>query len=87
MRNVTVSTSYENGRRIEVHHLIYEKSDDLFTLANLYRRREVLARQLEEAEEGESTENLREEIASLDLEITAQESVVSGYNTESNAEN
>lgn len=79
MTTETTSSTYENGKRIEVQRVIYEKSDDLYALANLQRRYENVCKQIETAVEGDDLESLNAEKARLAAEIEAKESIVAGY--------
>lgn len=81
MTTETTSSTYENGKRIEVQRVIYEKSDDLYALANLQRRYENVCKQIETAVEGDELESLNSEKARLAAEIEAKESIVAGYDT------
>ena len=83
MTTEITSTKYENGKRVEVQRVIYEKSDDLYALANAQRRYENVCRQIETAAEGADLENLRAEKAKLEAEISAKETIVAGYDAES----
>ena len=79
MRAEVTSNSYENGNRVEIQRVIYEKSDDLFTLANLQRRYERVCKRIEETTNETIIENLQAEKEKLAAEISAMESYVAGY--------
>ena len=79
MTTEITSTKYENGKRIEVQRVIYEKSDDLYALANAQRRYENLCKQIDNAAEGTDLESLQAEKAKLEAEIEERENIVAGY--------
>ena len=75
----TVSTAYQNGRRVAQQKVTFEKSDDLFALANLYRQHEIICTQIAAAAPGVDTEVLGAEKTRVEAEITLQQSYVDGY--------
>lgn len=79
MTTEITSTKYENGKRVEVQRVIYEKSDDLYALANVQRRYENLCKQIDNAAEGTDLESLQAEKAKLEAEIEERENIVAGY--------
>lgn len=79
MTTEITSTKYENGKRVEVQRVIYEKSDDLYALANAQRRYENLCKQIDNAAEGTNLESLQAEKAKLEAEIEERENIVAGY--------
>ena len=79
MTTEITSTKYENGKRVEVQRVIYEKSDDLYALANAQRRYENLCKQIDNAAEGTDLESLQAEKAKLEAEIEESENIVAGY--------
>ncbi len=79
MTTEITSTKYENGKRVEVQRVIYEKSDDLYALANAQRRYENLCKQIDNAAEGTDLESLQAEKAKLEAEIEERENIVAGY--------
>ena len=79
MTTEITSTKYENGKRVEVQRVIYEKSDDLYALANAQRRYENLCKQIDNAAEGTDLESLQAEEAKLEAEIEERENIVAGY--------
>ena len=81
MTTEITSSTYENGKRIEVQRVTYEKSDDLYSLAAMQRRYENVCKQIEAATEETDLESLNAEKAKLEAEIEAKESVVAGYDT------
>ena len=83
MTTEITSNSYKDGKRVEVQTVTYEKSDDLYALANAQRRYENVCRQIETAAEGAELENLRAEKAKLEAEISAKKTIVAGYDAES----
>ncbi len=79
MKTEIISNTYENGKRVETQRVTYDKSDDLYTLANLQRRYEGVCKQIENAGEDENVETLLSEKTKLEAEIVAQETKVDGY--------
>ena len=79
MTTEITSTKYENGKRVEVQRVTYEKSDDLYALANAQRRYENLCKQIDNAAEGTDLESLQAEKAKLEAEIEERENIVAGY--------
>lgn len=79
MTTEITSTKYENRKRVEVQRVIYEKSDDLYALANAQRRYENLCKQIDNAAEGTDLESLQAEKAKLEAEIEERENIVAGY--------
>lgn len=79
MTTEITSTKYENGKRVEVQRVIYEKSDDLYALANAQRRYENLCKQIDNAAEGTDLESLQAEKAKLEAELEEKENIVAGY--------
>ena len=75
------SISYENGKRVAMQKVTYDKSDDLFTLADMQRQLEALIRQREANEaNGKSSSRLQEEIDKLTSDIAFQQNIIDGYN-------
>ena len=77
-----VSNSYADGKRISTQKVTYDKSDDLYTLANLQRRHEHTCELLANPPSGyteKNIEHLEAEKASLEAEIAAQEAIINGY--------
>ena len=72
-------TKYENGKRVEVQRVTYEKSDDLYALASVQRRYENLCKQIDNAAEGTDLESLQAEKAKLEAELEEKENIVAGY--------
>lgn len=79
MTTEITSTKYENGKRVEVQRVTYEKSDDLYALASVQRRYENLCRQIDNAAEGTDLESLQAEKAKLEAELEEKENIVAGY--------
>lgn len=79
MTTEITSTKYENGKRVEVQRVIYEKSDDLYALASVQRRYENLCKQIDNATEGTDLESLQAEKAKLEAELEEKENIVAGY--------
>ncbi|MBQ8549859.1 MAG: hypothetical protein IJ426_00800 [Clostridia bacterium] len=79
MTTEITSTKYENGKRVEVQRVTYEKSDDLYALASVQRRYENLCKQIDNAAEGTDLESLQAEKAKLEAELEEKENIVAGY--------
>lgn len=79
MTTEITSSTYENGKRVEVQRVTYEKSDDLYALAAAQRRYENLCKQIENAAEGTDLESLQAEKAKLEAELEEKENIVAGY--------
>lgn len=76
MRTEIINNTYDNGHRICVQRVIYNKSDDLYMLAELQYKLEALS-----AQYGTQMPNeIAEEIEKLTSMIAAQEILVNGYN-------
>jgi|GEM_PF-1927035 len=82
MTTERISSTYENGKRIEMQKATYDKSDDLFTLANLQRRYERLCETISNQPEGSALESLEKEKAELEAKIAEQEALIDGYTVE-----
>jgi len=74
-----LNSTYQNGKRIENQRVIYEKSDDLYVLADLNRRYENVRSEIAAAPAGADTNYLQAEKRRLETEITAQQAIVDGY--------
>ena len=79
MTTEITSTKYENGKRVEVQRVIYEKSDDLYALAATQRRYENLCKQIDNAAEDTDLESLQVEKAKLEAELEEKKNIVAGY--------
>lgn len=79
MTTEITSITHENGKRVEIHRVTYEKSDDLYSLAAAQRRYENLCKQIDNAVEGADLESLQAEKAKLEAEIEEKEKIVAGY--------
>ncbi len=79
MTTEITSTKYENGKRVEVQRVTYEKSDDLYALASVQRRYENLCKQIDNATEGTDLESLQAEKVKLEAELEEKENIVAGY--------
>ena len=75
----TVSVAYQNGRRVAQQKVTFEKSDDLFALANLYRQHEIICTQIAAVPPGVDTSALNAEKTRLEGEIIIQQGYVDGY--------
>lgn len=78
MKKETVKVSYIDGRRIAEERTTYEKSDDLFSLANLQRQYENILRMEAEAG-GALPAAMATNKAMLEAQIAELEGYVAGY--------
>ena len=78
MKTEVIENTYENGKRISMQKVTYEKSDDLFTLANLQRQFESICRKIEEENTTDYTYLLAEK-ERLESEIQAQQAMIDQY--------
>lgn len=78
MKTEVVENTYENGKRISMQKVTYDKSDDLFTLANLQRQYEGICRKIEEGSITDSAYLLAEK-ERLETEIQAQQAIIDQY--------
>lgn len=81
MKTEIVGNTYENGKRVSSQRVYYDKSDDLFTLANLQRNYENICAQLDDCQDSDRRERLAREKTRLESELEAQETLISGYVT------
>jgi multidrug resistance efflux pump len=79
MTTTTLNFKYENGQRIVEQLVTYDKSDDLFALANFQRRYERISKELEGVTEQEEIERLQENLETIKAEINEQQKIVDGY--------
>ena len=79
MEAKVIENIYENGKRISTQRITYEKSDDLFTLANLHRQYESVCKRLSENSSTSDSTYLISEKERLEHEIEAQEAIVRLY--------
>ena len=79
MKTEITSNTYENGKRVEIQRVIYDKSDDLFTLANLQRHYERVCAQIEVTTNEATIASLNTEKENLLAKISAMESNLAGY--------
>lgn len=79
MTTEIISDSYENGKRISTQRVTYDKSDDLFALANYQRQYENVCTQLSAAPVGSDITFLQAEKTRLEGELVLQQAVVDGY--------
>ena len=83
MKVVVNSNRYESGKRVSEQTVTYDKSDDLYTLANLQRRYESVCEQAAAAaEEGEVPPHILENIAAIEAELAEAQALVDGYKNE-----
>ena len=82
METVVVNNRFENGKRVCTQEVRYEKSDDLFSLANFQRQYENVCSQIKNATEGTNVEYLRKNKARLEECIANQELLLKGYSEE-----
>ncbi len=80
-------TTYENGKRISHQRVIYNKSDDLLALTQLYRALESTETRLNNTTDAEIRKDLLAEKTKLCGQIAAKEEIINGYNTAENTEN
>lgn len=82
-----VSNRYSGRNRIQRQDVYYNKSDDLYSLGNLYRQLESVLTQIEaKLERGEDVTQLRIEETKLREGIAQREEYIAGY-PEENEEN
>ena len=79
MNTEIVGNTYENGKRVSMQKVTYDKSDDLFKLANLQRQYEVVCTRLENLEEGADASAVESEKVRLEANITEQTAYINGY--------
>lgn len=82
MTTKLINVRYEEGKRIATQEIVHNKSDDLYTLANLQRRYESLCAMIANPPEGYDTERLATDKAELEAEISLQEGYLAGYDAE-----
>ena len=84
MKVVVNSNRYESGKRVSEQTVTYDKSDDLYTLANLQRRYEAVCEQaaVAEAENGEVPAHLVDSMANIEAELKEMQALVDGYKGE-----
>lgn len=73
-----VGNSYENGKRVSMQKVTYDKSDDLFKLANLQRQYEVICARINQASDADISA-LESERTRLEVSIAEQAEILSGY--------
>lgn len=81
MKVIVNSNRYENGKRVSEQTVTYDKSDDLYTLANLQRRYEAVCEQaaIAAAENEEVPAHLVDSMASIKAELEEMQALVDGY--------
>ena len=79
MNTEIVGNSYENGKRISMQKVTYDKSDDLFKLANLQRQYEVICERIATLSEGADASSLEIEKARLETLVEEQTAYIEGY--------
>lgn len=80
MKTEITGNSYENGKRVEIQKVTYDKSDDLYTLANLQKQYENITQQIDSSsEQGKVSDYLIDEKEHLESEILRQQNIVNGY--------
>lgn len=70
---------YENGKRVQLQRVFYEKSDDLYTLAHLHQRLERVRRNIDAATTESQLEALQAEKAKIEADIAEVQGYVDGY--------
>ncbi len=79
MNTEIVGNSYENGKRVSMQKVTYDKSDDLFKLANLQRQYEVICERIAALPEGADASSLESEKARLETLVGEQTAYIAGY--------
>ena len=79
MKTETISNDYIDGKRVSTQKVTYDKSDDLFTLANIQRQYENICNRIEEAEAGADVSYLTQEKTRLEGELAAQQEIIDNY--------
>lgn len=82
MKTEVVSNEFVDGKRVSTQKVTYNKSDDLFTLANLQKKYERLCTQIAESTDEENKVFLNSEKEEVEAQILAQEELIKGYDTE-----
>lgn len=77
-----ISNTYENGKRISMRRVTIDRSDDLLTLANIYRQIENLAARIAETTDEKQIEVLAAERNRLTQAAAEQQTIVDGYDSE-----
>lgn len=79
MKTEVIENTYENGRRVSTQKVTYDKSDDLFTLANLQKQYESICHRIEESDSSADTSYLQSEKTRLEEDIATQQKIVDNY--------
>lgn len=79
MTTKVIKSTYENGQRVVEQLVMYDKSDDLFTLANIQRRYERLVKSLETAIDEAEINSIKESMKLVEAEIAEQQAIIDGY--------
>ena len=82
MKTEVIDSTYENGKRIVTQKVTYEKSDDLFVLANLQKQYENVCRRIEENSENSDISHWMSEKARLEDELSSQQEIIDNYEKE-----
>lgn len=88
MEKEYVGSTYENGKRIAIQRIIYNKSDDLFALAELQERYERILKNLSDPAliDPDEIADLTTSKKDLEAQLTAQQIIVDGYGTNTSVE-
>lgn len=79
MKTEVIGNIYEDGKRISTQKVIYDKSDDLYVLANLQKQYENICQRIEELEPGVDSTYLLSEKSRLEGAIAEQEEIINNY--------
>lgn len=79
MKVEIIGNTYADGKRIATQKVTYDKSDDLFALANLQRQLENIETHIAEASTETDIEVLLSEKQRIATEVAAQAEIVNGY--------
>lgn len=79
MKVEIIGNAYADGKRTATQKVTYDKSDDLFALANLQRQLENIETHIAEATPETDIEVLLTEKQRIAAEVAAQTEIVNGY--------
>lgn len=79
MTTEIISSSVENGQRIVTQRVIYDKSDDLFTLANYQRSCEQLTERIANAKTEDEKSAYETSLKRAQENLAAQQVIVDSY--------
>jgi hypothetical protein len=75
-----IGNQYVNGKRVSSQKVTYDKSDDLFTLANLNKQYESICEQIDNSAEGADISYMKRDRDAILAKIKEQQAIVDGYN-------